>query len=163
MSRPYDDDLLAPELTDADDAIGFDRPWNPWSLVTLTFFCGLPAGGGLLALNFDRLGMPGRRLPTLAVVVALTTLVVLGRVWAMGSGLIPTDQSGRQIGRWATQAIFVLAAMAIAAPQQKRFRIFQASGEPAGHLLWPAVTASAISLGYQSLIGLIGYQFFIRR
>jgi hypothetical protein len=163
MSRPYDNDLLAPELTEADDAVGFDRPWNPWSLVTLTFFCGLLAGGGLLALNFARLGMPGRRLPTLAVVLLLTTVGVLAVAWAVGSGLITADASGRQTSRWVLRVGFLLAAMVIAAQQQKRFRIFHASGEPPGHLLWPAVVASAASLGYQLLIGFIGSLLFIRR
>jgi hypothetical protein len=116
MSRSFDDDLLAPELTEADDAVGFDRPWNPWSLVTLTFFFGLPAGGSLLALNFDRLGMPGRRLPALAI--------------------------------------------AIAAPQQQRFRLFQVSGQPAGHLLWPAVIASVLSLLYQIAVGIAAVGLF---
>src|SRR5687768_3132414 len=63
------DDLFRPTLTEQDDAVGFDRPWNPWSLVVLAFFFGLPGGGTLLALNFRRLGMPQAIWPVLAVVV----------------------------------------------------------------------------------------------
>src|SRR5690606_30786669 len=58
---PADDDaLLTPSLTAADDAVGFDRPWNPWSLVMLVFFAGPLFGGVLAARNFVRLGQPER-------------------------------------------------------------------------------------------------------
>lgn len=153
MSKPFDDDLLLPELTEADDAIGFDQPWNPWSLVTLSFFFGLIAGGGLLALNFARLGMPGRRNATLAIVMVVATASILGTVWAFG--IAPGGELDRETQRNANllqRVIAVLAAMAIAAPQNPRFRLFQASGQPAGHLLLPAIAASAASLLCQSAI-----------
>jgi hypothetical protein len=163
MPRPVDDDLLAPELTEADDAVGFDHPWNPWSLVTLSFFCGLLAGGSLLALNFDRLGMPGRRIPTLVIVIAVTTAGVLGTAWAVGTGVVGgTNRETQQMSRWALRGAFILVAIAIAALQRQRFRLFQASGQPAGHLLRPAVIASALSLLYQLAIGTVAYMLFRR-
>lgn len=164
MSKPFDDDLLLPELTEADDAIGFDQPWNPWSLVTLSFFFGLIAGGGLLALNFARLGMPGRRNATLAIVMVVATASILGTVWAFG--IAPggeVDRETQRYGRWLRQGIAVLAAMAIAAPQHSRFRLFQASGQPAGHLLRPAVIASVLSVLYQLALGAVIYYAVLRR
>jgi hypothetical protein len=162
VSGTYDDDLLAPELTEADDATGFDQPWNPWSLVTLTFFFGLLAGGGLLAFNFDRLGMPGRRVPTLALAFGATTLLIAGALfggWGAGE-----DRGTQQAWRWGVRGISVLIAMAIAAPQQKRWRIFEASGLPAGKLLRPAVVACAIALVYEiAWAAALGYVIFFRR
>jgi len=165
MSRSFDDDLLAPELTEADDAVGFDQPWNPWSLVTLTFFFGLLAGGSLLALNFERLGMPGRRVPVLGLVIGVTTLIIAGTAWAAGSGgLAAGNPTQRQLWRWGVRALSVLIAMAIAAPQQKRWRLFQVSGLPAGKLLWPAVAACAVALAYELVwAAVISPLIFFRR
>ncbi len=58
--RTPPEDLLEPTLAEEDDAVDFDRPWNPMSLTILTFFCGVTAGGILLAINFKRLGMHSR-------------------------------------------------------------------------------------------------------
>lgn len=162
MATSYDpDDLLSPKLTEADDAVGFDRPWNPWSLVTLTFFFGLLAGGGLLAFNFDRLGMPGRRLPTLALVVGVTTAGILALSWATGSGLVPAgDRGAQRSARWVVRAVFVLVAITIAARQRPRFRLYEMSGDPPGGLWKPGAAAGAISLLYHLVIGWIGTMLF---
>lgn len=62
---------LEPILTQDDDLDGFGRPWNPELVVFAVFFAAELAGGLLVALNFRRLGMPRRFLPTLALFGAL--------------------------------------------------------------------------------------------
>jgi hypothetical protein len=150
MSGEFDPELLRPTLTDADDAVGFDRPWNPWSLVTLTFFFGLIAGGGLVAFNFRRLGMPGRFYPALAMVATASLLVAGGMEWALAQGVVQTsDRESARLARWIVRGISCLIIIAIAAPQQRRFRLFQMSGLPGGSLWKPGIAAAVIALGLE--------------
>src|SRR4051794_1678132 len=87
MFESFDDALLKPTLTEADDALDFAEPWNPWSLVVLTFFFGLPAGGGLLALTSPPLGMRPRLAPALTAVIAATALMTAARLWMAAHGM----------------------------------------------------------------------------
>src|SRR5687768_4790814 len=100
-SSHSDDDLFTPTLTETDDAVEFDRPWNPWSLVTLTFFFGLVAGGGLLALNFRRLGIRGRLYPALAVVGVVVAASAAFLAWLAASGGISLqNEQAKDTARW---------------------------------------------------------------
>src|SRR5687767_10031614 len=87
-SRPsslLEDDLFRQSLTEHDDAAGFDRPWNPWSLVVLTFFFGITPGMALLAFNYDRLGIKARLYRTLAVGLVLEVALTAFYVWLVQS------------------------------------------------------------------------------
>lgn len=145
-------DLLTPVLTADDDAVGFDRPWNPWYLVMVAFFFGMLAGGGLLAVNFRRLGQGRRFGPAAAVVLATTVALIAG--WLL---LEPRTGSSRalyeslRIGR---RAVAVLVAIGLATLQRRRFRLLEVCDLPAGMLLGPAVLAIALGLGGEFLIAL---------
>jgi hypothetical protein len=164
MSMRFDpnDELFRPTLGAEDDAVDFDRPWNPWSLVVLTFFFGLIAGGGLLAFNFQRLGMKGRLYPTLALVAVASLLIVGVQFWLLESGrIVPENRESTRMVRWAGKAVSTLIAIAIAAQQQRRFRLFQVSSLPGGHLLWPALAAIGVSMLFGLIVaGLFFYRTF---
>ena len=147
-SSSFDEELFKQSLTEQDDAQGFDRPWNPWSLVMLTFFFGITAGGGLLAFNYQRLGIKGRLYITIAIVLAAEVLLTVIHLWTVQSGLIdPQNRDEMRTFRLGTKVAFVLAAAIIAQTQQKRFRLFQRSDLPAGNLLIPALIGIAVGVG----------------
>jgi hypothetical protein len=158
------EELFRPTLRENDDAVGFDRPWNPWSLVMIAFFCGVIAGGGLLAFNFRRLGMKGKLYPVLAI-VALVALAQAGlSLWLLGSGRLGAEgRDAVRTAQWMGRAVATLFAIALATPQQKRYRLFQASGLPGGHLLWPALAAIAAQFAFSLLWAAAAYvQIFFR-
>lgn len=167
------DDLLRPVLTEADDATGMDRPWNPWSLVFLVFFAGPLCGGALAAWNFKRLGEPGRFAPAMAV-FALTwlgTIVLLGLFGPLevvvpdelqleglrDGGIARRDAIGvgpagstniDHAGLWsqAARMIGLVPAMAVAVLQRRRFRLFEGAKGRAASLWTPGVLAFFVSL-----------------
>jgi hypothetical protein len=157
-----DDDLLRPTLSEDDDALGFEEPWNPWSLVVLTFFFGLIAGGGLLAFNYRRLGM---RVPVYAVLAFVAVMSCLAQgftIWLVYSGLVDHNhrETLRNI-RWGGRAFITVIAMALAQTQMKRFRLFEHSDLPSGKLLLPALGAIAISLFFSFAVTTVYYFFFL--
>lgn len=141
-------DLLTPVLTEADDAVGFDRPWTPWHLVFLTFFFGITAGGGLLALNFGRLGQPQR------VAGALVFVAVASIATMFGFALL-VPEIGRPETKIVRRAIFLAAAIGMAALQRRRHRLHEACDLPAGKLLGPALAAIAIGSGIDAGIAVL--------
>jgi nitrogen fixation-related uncharacterized protein len=148
------EELFQPSLTEDDDVAGFNQPWNPWTLVVLTFFFGIVPGVGLLAFNYERLGIKGRLYGTLAVAVVIEVLATLIYVWAVQSGTVdPANRDDWRPFRFAIKAGFVLTAILVARTQQKRFRLFERSGLPAGHLLKPALAAIAVGLCLDLLEG----------
>ena len=147
-------DLLRPVLTESDDALGFDRPWSPFSIVWVAAFGGLLAAGALYAINFRRLGMARWALPTLAVTIVLT-LVLHGLVF----GPAAAGQVDRETGRWlrfGLRAFAIGFAVAFAAAQDRRFRLFTTTRRPPGALLKPALIAVAASI-----VTLFGYGLLI--
>lgn len=128
-------DLLQPTLTDADDLRGFNRPYNPWSLVLVVFFAGILYGSLMQAWNFHRLGR--RRgvvltVVTAVVVYALTTFSFVAIVAAIGP-----EKSGdyAQLSRFGLRLSWVIPALVVAKLQQRRFRVFQhGDEEPASAL-----------------------------
>jgi hypothetical protein len=145
--RGDSDDLFKATLTEADDAVDFDRPWSPWSLVILTFFGGLVAGGGLLALNFRRLGTRGRVFTTLAVVGVVTVVMAAATAWTVTwGGIDPSDREARRVHRMVQKAIECAVAAAFAVQQRRRYRLFQTTGLEAGRLVVPALAAVGISI-----------------
>jgi hypothetical protein len=155
-----DDDLLTPTLTDADDAVDFDRPWNPWSLVVLTFFFGLLAGGPLLALNYERLGIRRRFWVTAAVVGVFGVGLIALYAWIIYAHPALDTVEGRRWVRWGKQAVETLIAMGIAQPQLRRWRLFHASGLQGGNLLWWGVAAVLAATITQFLLGLFFVMLF---
>lgn len=137
----FDPSLLQPTLTEADDAVGFDRPWKPWSLVFLTFFFGIIAGGGLLAYNYERLGMKVPRNRVLAFVVAAGLLLIGTTIWISTTYVPPGDRDAARMVRWGSRAVSCLIAIGMAQTQQRRYRLFESTHLPAGHLLKPALAA----------------------
>lgn len=124
--RVQDDDLLRPSLEEEDDAVEFDRPWKPASLVFLTFFGGLLAGGVMLALNERRLGRSERYNPTMLIAVGATLLIygVYSFLWATGAITRTEDGGdGERIGRIVVRAVSVGVAMFLSWRQSSRFRL----------------------------------------
>src|SRR5688500_6123344 len=105
MTTQPDDLLLTPTLTAEDDAVDFDHPWNPWSLVVLTFFFGLFAGGPLLALNAERLGIRKRFWLIACVAGGVGVALVAAQVWLVASGIVPNTSESRRWVRWGGKAI----------------------------------------------------------
>ena len=140
-------DLLRPSLTEADDAVGFHRPWNPIALVFVAFLGGMPAGGLLLADNCRRLGLRDRIALTVAVSVIVTLLVSGGLAYAHTA--IPSHAAGdssRRLCRFIAQACVVAAAYPLCLLQQKRYRLFQHSGGEPGRVIIPAVGAIVLGI-----------------
>jgi hypothetical protein len=144
-----DDDLLQPVLTRADNAVGFDRPWNPAWLTFATFFGGLAAGGWLLAENWRRLGHPERRWPLfagmalawLALTAATTWLHLRGWPGVYEAHSSVHARNARNVARLLTLGL----ALAVTARQQKRWKLWLAHGGEHAPLLQPAVGAIALA------------------
>jgi hypothetical protein len=147
-----DEELFRPTLSESDDAVGFDQPWNPWSLVVMTFFFGVTAGVGLLAFNYQRLGIKGRLYTTLAFALVLELLLTAVHVWAVRNGMIIIDNRGEEGAvRVAMRIVSVVAAILVAQTQRKRFELFRHSRSKAGHLLKPALLAIVAGLGVDAV------------
>lgn len=144
-------DLLTPVLTEEDDALGFDRPWNPWFLLLIAFVFGIVPGGVLLALNFRRLGRPRGTVPALAVVVAAALMD--SAAWAIVDRFV--DPEGSAFGYLGFGALVAprLVALAIARRQRRRFRLCRACGVETGGLRLGA--GAVIVLGIAAEIGIL--------
>jgi len=157
---PIEEDLFRPTLTEEDDAVGFDRPWNPYHLVLVTFFSGLPGGGVLLALNFRRLGMKEKVHFALWEIGAASVLLFALAGWlAAGYRHTANWSSTSQLLRLGLQAISVVVALLIAGRQRRRFRLFEASNLPGGKLFWPIVAALIGGMAATAL--LVGFFLFL--
>ena len=143
---PPDIDLFTPSLTEDDDAVGFDSPWHPWSVVFAAFFCGAFGGGALMAWNFHRLGMRGRVWPCALTFAALGVAILFASV-ALRPDL--SDPADARIARYAVRAATVLVAMGFASAQKRRFGIFTASGGEPGKLLLWGVAMFVLNAGLQ--------------
>lgn len=139
---PFDSDLLKPSLAARDDASGFDQPWNPTTLAVITFFFGLPAGGGLLAVNFRRLGMREWFLPAIAIVSVVSLVAYGGAVWYAAHAMLDRDE--QRTLRFAVRIVNVLVALLFVHLQRPRFRLADLTDVEKGKLLWPAVLAIAL-------------------
>lgn len=150
-----DDDLLAPTLTPLDDAVGFDRPWNPQWLVFVAAIGGLMAAGWLLGENFRRLGRPERRWLTVALTTAVALATVSFGVWVHLHGwpgaYVAGNQEHKRMFRLANQALAIAVALGVAAVQQPRWRIFARHGGEHAPLFRDAVVAIAAAVAVQAL------------
>ncbi len=160
----FDDELFKQSLTEADDAAGFDQPWNPWTLVMLTFFFGITTGMALLAFNYQRLGIKGRLYNTIALGLVLEFLLTAIQVWAVQLGwLDPKIRADTRTFRLVTKVFSVLVAVIVTQTQMKRFRLFQRSGLPEGALLKPALAAIAVGVALDFIEAVIILPLFIER
>jgi hypothetical protein len=156
-----DSDLLQPTLREEHDSVDFNKPWRPWSLVVLTFFFGLPAGGALLALNFKRLGLRRSFAAAACIVVAATLVLAGARAWAVSQGMVNLeDREQRRLLNFGMKAAATVAAMALAAAQRTRYRVFEGGGGQGGNLWGPGVLAAAASIAIQVLLELAFRQLF---
>jgi len=130
LSFEPDPGLFEPVLTAADDAVGFDRPWNPWTLVFCTFFFGLMAGGLALAVNFRRLGLPQHFWKTIWFSALVTAVALTALVQLTESGTLSRDRATQQSVRMIKKALWVICAICIAQFQQRRWRLCMACDEP---------------------------------
>jgi len=121
------------------------RPWNPWSLVVVTFFGGPLGGGWLLARNFTRLGERHKETWCLLAFLALTLLLSLGFVWwsQLGPGAGPSETSSA-LPRLGARAVSTLAAVVVASLQSRRYQVFERSGGKPGKLLGVAIAAIVV-------------------
>jgi hypothetical protein len=137
-----DADLLRPILDERHDTAGFDRPWNPWRLVFVTFFAGALGGAYLFALNFRKLGQRSH----VAWCAALFVVLALGRAFYLAHAMLDAGRAelssgdGRSL-RTVSQLITLLPAVGVAYFQAKRFRLFRFSDDEEGPFLWHAVGA----------------------
>lgn len=154
-----EDDLFTPTLTEEDDAVGFERPWNPWSLVVLTFFFGIPAGGGLLALNYSRLGVPRKALRAVLLVITAALLFAGLRGWGITH---LHDESQLRLLNLGQKAVETLTAGALAWTQQRRFRVFRGSAGEPGRLLLPGILAAVLSVIAQMALAMLFASLFDR-
>jgi hypothetical protein len=149
-----DDDLFTPTLTAGDDAAGFDEPWNPWSLVVLTFFFGLIAGGWLLAWNYARLGMPRKLVPATGLLVLVCAAVLAAVELRLMNHLGPPGGTTRVLATAAFKGLETLIVAGVAYTQRRRYQLFLHSRLPEGKLLWYAVGAVLVSLTLEFLMRL---------
>ena len=162
--RVLDEDLLTPSLTEEHDAAGFQRPWNPYTLLLVTFFSGLPGGGTLLALNFGRLGKPAMVGRTMVLVWLGAVLLYVVVALLMRAGVISAGMESRQIVRFGVQAVSMFLGWFIVRAQRSRWEIFETSGQPKGALLWPVIGALVLGIASTFVIitivfGLFGLRF----
>ncbi|MEM7261242.1 MAG: hypothetical protein AAF488_04570 [Planctomycetota bacterium] len=90
-------DLFTPTLNESHDVDGIDRPWRPATVLVLTFFFGIAAGGTLAALNQGRFGMPHRVVPTLVVVAIVALALSIGSAWYIDRQLRPARRSSESV------------------------------------------------------------------
>lgn len=155
----HDDELLRPTLTAEDDAVGFDRPWAPWSLVFAAFFCGPVGGGALFVWNTFRLGLRRELKPTALSFAALAV------VFAVGAAAYLATVAGAAVDdrgiRLARHAVTVLLAILFARRQQQRFDMFEMSSDAgSAHLLGWGVLAFFVGRLFDSLLLVIALVAF---
>lgn len=141
------EDLLTPTLGEDDDAGDYRRPWNPWSLVVLSFFAGFLGGGWLLALNFRRLGMQTQVYAVLGAVIVLSILVSALYGWIAARGFAGlTGSEARSAAGLLARVLDTTLAIGLAGRQRRRFRLFSMTGEQGGGLLLPGLAAAVGSV-----------------
>ena len=146
------DDLLSATLDERHDLQGFRRPWNPDTLVFLSFFIGAWAGGWLVAENFRRLGLKQRFMPFLAAFIAIGSASVGLALWMMhGKGELFYEEN-KIYSRLGHRILTVALALLAAYYQRNRWRIFDASGKRRGELWTAALAAFAVAISFRFVI-----------
>ena len=152
-----DDDLLQPSLDQQYDRLRFHKPWRPWSLAFATFFGGAFTAALLYSQNFRRLGMKGGVAPT------LVGFLILGVVLGMAQLLYRDAIAERDLEREARivfRVVGLAPALWLSSVQQKRFRVFESTGQPEGKLLLPAIGAILVALVLGVLLAFVAVHFF---
>jgi len=141
-----DDDLLTPVLDERHDRVGFERPWQPWRLVFVSFFAGPFGAAYLFGMNFKKLGQ--RKRIRWSVLLFCVMGIVLGAFRAQEFIALTEEGLAKgegpdltTIGRVGT----VLVAAGMAYVQSKRFHIFLYGNEEQSPLLWHALGALGIN------------------
>ena len=146
---PSQPDLLRPTLTAEDDIAAANRPWSPMVLLYLSFFFGLPAGGGLAALNYQRFGRKERVFST-AMLAAVGGALLIGiNAWGVvAPAEFFADSGGRRLLRLGTQGLSILFTYLLARDQFRLFRAYTHTGKEPGSLWAPGAIAAVLSLAF---------------
>lgn len=138
---------MRPCLTEEDDAVEFDRPWNPTNLLLLTFFGGLPAGGVLFALNERRLGRPEHFTRTLVVMIGASLVVYGVLAYLRVAGIFTAGEGDvKSVSRLVVRGISVGVAMIFSWQQSKRFRLAEMHDVEMGKHLAPVLLALVLGV-----------------
>ncbi len=151
----FEPDLLDPILTEDDDLVGFNNPWNPWSLVILTALTHFTIGGLFVALNQRRLGREGKFWSTWLTFLSVGAMTY--SIWSVFilSGVQFTDNEER-LWRHGTRAIALLLAFLFVRSQRRRFRVFTGGGgEPTSLFAW-GIAGFVASLFVEYPLALVG-------
>ncbi len=140
-------DLLEPTLTERDDAAGFQKPWNPWSVLVVAAICKPVIGTIILAMNARRLGLPRQVFP-LALSGTLVSFVVMALVPLYVTEEMSEDlilERGRVV-RFSLSFLGAGICLAMNKNHQRRLRVYQmGDGEP-GSLILPGAILIIVSL-----------------
>jgi hypothetical protein len=150
---PANPDLLRPTLSAEDDVAAAHRPWNPMWFLYLSFLFGLPAGGGLAAINYQRFGRKERLFPTLLLALLGGVLIIGINAWGVvdKTGYF-ADPSGRSLLRLGTQGLAIALNFLLAREQFRLFGVYRHTGKEAGSLLIPGVVAAVLSFGFSFVV-----------
>jgi uncharacterized membrane protein YfcA len=139
--------LLTPTLTVSDDVAEVREPWNPSTLLYLSFFFGLPAGGVLAALNYRRFGRAKRVFPTLMVAMVASFVLSGASVWLFLTQAPPFgEQAVRSVARLLMQGISVGVTYLLSRDQHRLFRAATLAHKTPGSLLIPGLIAGVCSI-----------------
>ena len=147
------DELLEPTLGSADDDAGFDRPFNPRSLVIASFFGGALAAAWLFAWNFRKLGEP-RKAPWCFAALTLVGVAVVAAIayYVQTSPDLDAFKDQTRTLKLVSRVAGVVVGLAMAGMQERRFRLYSmGGGEPAPALL-PSLIAILITTLLQILV-----------
>lgn len=124
-------DLLQPTITHADDAVDFDRPFQPMWMVYLTPILGLLFTGSVLVYNYGRLGMGQRRVPAAIFVVLASAVLFFGSIILLDA-LLDENGESKSIGfvRIGMIVLATLVCYLLARDQTRRHRIFEHANLP---------------------------------
>jgi hypothetical protein len=108
-------------------------------------------GGALLALNFRRLGMRQRVVPTIAL-FAVLQVVLFGIVLFFTARGVTKDDDVRRALRFGGNLLAVVLAVPFIRAQQRRFRIYQTGGVPPESMLGPGILAFLANLAFTAAL-----------
>lgn len=137
FSDPYTSPTAAPSLGDT------KPPWNPKAIGFITFFFSFLPGGIMLALNYERLGQPEKKMPTLlAVIVGFVVFMTI-------IFMLPEESAFDRLFHWLNIAI----AVTFGNLQKGTFESYMADGGtkaspwPAAGLSFMGVVAIVVAFG----------------
>ncbi len=146
----YDDDLLAPSLTQSErrELPEGERPWRLSSQFYVAFFGGPLAAGAIGYLNGKRLGLPSTRLG------AMLGIGVAGFVAILVAAVLLTDTEAGSRPRILIAVAGVAAYLAVREVQKDADRLYgiSLSDDQAYDSLWAPGLAAVLLFGFLSIV-----------